>query len=599
MQRNVSLCMIVKNEEKNLPRCLESVKDIVDEMIIVDTGSSDSTVEIAKSYGAKIINYRWDNNFSEARNESLKHATGYWIMLMDADDEFCREDKDKLMDIINHADGEVYFLETHSYVGNRPGTDITVNLNLRLLKNNTGYYFSNAIHEQLMNEKYDKMPGAKLPVNIGDIKVYHYGYLSENIILKNKRVRNTEIIKKQILEEPTNPFHYFNLGSEYFADNNFKSALDAYNVVYKNFDPYTGFSSKMLVRMILCHFYIDNFEEALKLISDSLEYYPLMTDIEYLRGMVYYRQNRFTIAIRSFEKCMQMGEPPSELKFIGGVGTYRVYDVLTNIYMQMKDYDRAYEYAVKMLQSRPDYIQSLYNIAHILTEQKTPIADFKKNIEVFFSNLPAQIPFISDLFYLEGYYDVAFEYLEKYESAFKVMPEHLIYFKCKCLIALSRYEECMEQVSRLNINDPYYFDASMHRILCLIILGKPDTAFELIENFKKNRDSLTQFNRKRLASYELLLNLSKGKLSKIKLDSEHINSLFEIVEILFINKERYTMGLVLKLLNTSSDKMIHLRLGKLYYKYGYKKESKEELIKSIKLSDVMNKEVFQILEEIF
>ena len=88
MKNEISLCMIVKNEEEYLPRCLENIKDIVDEIIIVDTGSTDKTVEIAKSYGAKVYYFKWNNNFSEARNVSLKYATKDWILILNVDDLF-------------------------------------------------------------------------------------------------------------------------------------------------------------------------------------------------------------------------------------------------------------------------------------------------------------------------------------------------------------------------------------------------------------------------------------------------------------------------------------------------------------------------------
>ena len=93
--------MIVKNEEKYLPQCLNSIKDIVDEIIIVDTGSIDKTVEIAESFGAKVYHYKWNNSFSEARNESLKYANNDWILIMDADDEFCSDDKEKFKELLN------------------------------------------------------------------------------------------------------------------------------------------------------------------------------------------------------------------------------------------------------------------------------------------------------------------------------------------------------------------------------------------------------------------------------------------------------------------------------------------------------------------
>ena len=79
--------MIVRDEEKNLVRCLKSVVPVVDELIIVDTGSKDNTIDIAKEFGAKVFLFEWCDDFAAARNESLKHATGDWILQLDADDE--------------------------------------------------------------------------------------------------------------------------------------------------------------------------------------------------------------------------------------------------------------------------------------------------------------------------------------------------------------------------------------------------------------------------------------------------------------------------------------------------------------------------------
>jgi glycosyltransferase involved in cell wall biosynthesis len=93
---DISLCMIVKNEEDVLGRCLESVKDIADEIIIVDTGSTDSTKEIAKKYTNNIYDFEWVDDFSKARNFAFSKATKQYIMWLDADDVILEKDKIKL-----------------------------------------------------------------------------------------------------------------------------------------------------------------------------------------------------------------------------------------------------------------------------------------------------------------------------------------------------------------------------------------------------------------------------------------------------------------------------------------------------------------------
>ena len=90
-KQTISLCMIAKNEEKHLEECLNSVKELVDEVIIVDTGSTDKTKQIGKKFNAKIYDFKWIDDFSAARNKSLKHATKDWILVLDADEVLDKE----------------------------------------------------------------------------------------------------------------------------------------------------------------------------------------------------------------------------------------------------------------------------------------------------------------------------------------------------------------------------------------------------------------------------------------------------------------------------------------------------------------------------
>src|SRR3989338_7182709 len=111
----ISLCMMAKNEEKLLEQCLNSVKSIADEIIIVDTGSTDRTKEIAKKFNAKIYDFRWVDDFSAARNESLKHATKNWIMVLDADESIAEEDLHELQKLISDGNCAGYYFIIRTY----------------------------------------------------------------------------------------------------------------------------------------------------------------------------------------------------------------------------------------------------------------------------------------------------------------------------------------------------------------------------------------------------------------------------------------------------------------------------------------------------
>ena len=106
----LSVCLIVKNEERFLAQCLESIRDIAHQIVVVDTGSTDRTIEIAKEFKAEIHTFAWNDDFSAARNEALKHATGDWVLSLDADEELLPEHKRTILEEIKAADAMGYRL---------------------------------------------------------------------------------------------------------------------------------------------------------------------------------------------------------------------------------------------------------------------------------------------------------------------------------------------------------------------------------------------------------------------------------------------------------------------------------------------------------
>jgi len=111
----ISLCMIAKNEESNLADCLNSAKGIADEIIIVDTGSTDRTKEIAKKFSAKIYDFKWMDDFSAARNESLKHAAKDWVLVLDADEALDEEGKKAIRELVNGKEADAFLFLQKNY----------------------------------------------------------------------------------------------------------------------------------------------------------------------------------------------------------------------------------------------------------------------------------------------------------------------------------------------------------------------------------------------------------------------------------------------------------------------------------------------------
>jgi len=592
MDNEVSLCMIVKNEQSYLPGCLNSIKDVVDEIIIVDTGSTDKTVEIAESFGAKIYYFDWNNNFSVARNESLKYATKDWILIMDADDEFCSEDVEKFKTLINTTldINAVYYFETLNYCGSAIEDDtITVNLNPRLFKNNHGFHYEGEDHNQLVNSEHEYSGFCD------SIRIYHYGYLDKNIISKDKRNRNIALLEDQISRDVSNKYAHFNLGNEYFALGDIKKALEYYYKAYDDFDSLVGYSSVLLIRIIISHYAIAEYDKALEFANISIKYFPILTDLYFLKALAYKDMNKPVFQIKMLEKCLELGDPPSELKFLYGSGGYRAYYELGDAYLKLKEYDIAYNYYIETIRSKPDFIDPVYNIGNILKEKKIAVEDFRSTIEKLFSEYPKAYPIIADLFYNVEYYSIALEYLRKCEQAL-IIKENLLILKTKCLIRTGNFLECIE-MNTINEENSYYFNFCMCKVLSGVLTDKYDYAVSILDVLKGN--SLPDYHIKSLQVYEQFIKLFAKEptdvLSEDKNESGYTPIILEICEILLINQKFDEFEVALNLFNLISDKTVLLLLSKLYYKYGYVNLAKSEILRSIKEFEVFDKEGMNLL----
>jgi len=202
---SISLCMIVKNEEKNLPECLENIKDVVDETIVVDTGSSDNTIEVAKRLGARVYHFKWCDDFSAARNESIRHATGDYIIYLDADDRIDKENAEKLLRLkrdLPEAKDMAYSLKI---VLPSPKGLSNSAYQFRLFPNLPGIQFERPIHEQITPSlKRKEIKGI-----FSDISIQHMGY-REPWLLRAKAERNLRILQRELAKDPEDWFvHYF------------------------------------------------------------------------------------------------------------------------------------------------------------------------------------------------------------------------------------------------------------------------------------------------------------------------------------------------------------------------------------------------------
>ncbi|MCB0209145.1 MAG: glycosyltransferase [Anaerolineae bacterium] len=229
----VTLCMIVKDEENHLATCLESVGDLADEFIIVDTGSTDNTVEIARRFGACVKHFEWINDFAAARNESIKEAKGDWIFWMDADDRLSPDNVARLKQAAACGRADAYYCYVVSQFQNNQVVQDRIE-HLRLFRNRRGVQFEFPLHE-------DAAPTAhRLGLTIArtNIVVSHTGYAVDSQALQAKARRNLTIIHAAHQQAPDNLYWCFHLGITLHALGDFAGSIEYLAAVIANPPPF-------------------------------------------------------------------------------------------------------------------------------------------------------------------------------------------------------------------------------------------------------------------------------------------------------------------------------------------------------------------------
>jgi len=217
VQQVLSACMMVRDEEANLPRCLESIKGFVDELIVVDTGSTDKTVEIAESFGAKVYHHPWENDFSKHRNQSISYAAGDWLFIIDADEELIFDPKSNIektrtwLDVLSKEHRAVAINLKDMQKGR-----MTMQLNSsRFFRKGEAKYIG-AVHNQPENLRAVFCP---------HVFLHHYGYDLTPEEKEAKRLRTTNLLLREVEDNPTNYQALFYLSQEYASHRDWENSV--------------------------------------------------------------------------------------------------------------------------------------------------------------------------------------------------------------------------------------------------------------------------------------------------------------------------------------------------------------------------------------
>jgi len=345
----ISLAMIVKNEELNIEKCLNSVVGLVDEIVIVDTGSTDNTIEKIKQFpDVKLFYFDWCDDFSIARNYSIEKTSGDYVLVLDADEYIHAGNRAELEKVIQlNAVGKI-LIDSHFRKNNQDYRSTTYVS--RFFPKDTR--FVGAIHEQLDTQK------KRIATNL---VVKHNGYYHTD-----KSKRNIPYLIKEVKKNPNDPYYLFQLGKELRISERYKESYHflekSYVLVNKN-APYYG---QLIIELIYSGKEYGE-DKLFKLISDNEGILKNLTDFHFAKGLFYMdyclsnpiqTENYMRNIESSFLKCISLDEN-TKIEYLIGTGSYLpafnlgvYYEVIGNIEKAIYFYEQSSQWGYSLARDR-------------------------------------------------------------------------------------------------------------------------------------------------------------------------------------------------------------------------------------------------------
>ena len=314
MGATIALAMIVKDEAVHLPECLDSVRRAVSEICIVDTGSVDNTLEIAKEYAAKVSVFIWCDDFAAARNESLRLCTADWIFILDADERIAPGDLPALSNLARGSHDCCYRFTTRNYTNNTGVSEFQAcdpsdpnargfdgwypSAKVRFFPNKRGAKFEGKVHE-LVNHSLERQGIRTIDC---PIPVHHYPLTKDSEQIRKKQELYLKLGHEKTVADPKDPNAYAELGNQYAEVGDYANAAGAYREAAK-LDPNNAVYLKDLGGMLQ---QLGRHEEAHRALRLAIEQDPNLLDAWRNLGVVLVESKQYEGAIECFQKALQL-----------------------------------------------------------------------------------------------------------------------------------------------------------------------------------------------------------------------------------------------------------------------------------------------------
>ncbi len=348
----LSACLIVRDNESTIRPCLETLAPWVDEVVVVDTGSTDRTPDICEELGARVYHWPWCDDFAAARNESLKYARGEWIFWMDSDDTLPKECGQHLQELAlgAHKDNTLgYVLQVHC-PGQEP-TDVTVVDHIKLFRNRPDLNFEFRIHEQIL----PSIRRAGGEVEFTDIHVIHSGATKDAAGRARKLERDFRLLHLENQERPNHPFTLFNLGMTHADCGQHEEAIQALNHCIQVSGNGESHLRKAYALLVSSQTQSNQQQQALQTCSSALNLFPGDKELLFRRAMLEHQTGQLNAAVETYNQILKEPTGRHFTSIDTGISSHKARHNLAIVYEDMNRFDDALFQWNQIIRGRPDY----------------------------------------------------------------------------------------------------------------------------------------------------------------------------------------------------------------------------------------------------
>ncbi len=362
----VSLCIIAKNEESNIAGCLDSAAGLCHEVIVLDTGSTDRTREIAREKDAKVFDFPWIDHFAAARNACLEHATGEWIFWLDADDRLDDDNRDKLRRLFASlpAGNVAYSMKCRCLPDPVTRSATTVD-HIRLFRNHPRIRWRYRVHEQILGAVRES--GGE--VLWADVVIHHTGY-TDAALRRRKLARDLRLLEMEHREQPHDPFTLFNLGASYAELGKYEEALPLLQESLERSHSRDSIVRKLYALIANCHLHRGRIDEALRVCLQGQAVCPDDEELLFLEGLLRTEKGDYHGARIPLVRLLGTESEQHFASVADGLRGHKARHQLAIVCCRLGENSEAEQLWHTVLRDRPDYLHARIGLGELYLGQQ-------------------------------------------------------------------------------------------------------------------------------------------------------------------------------------------------------------------------------------